>query len=124
MNAASTPLSPASSQASSRAQSPLPVNHRQPNKFIQKIPPIIRYGLPGAVIGSVIPSIYNYIRSRISIPKNISYVQEKPKQEATPVSAALAHNCAVPAPHTTPIPKPTFDPKHPRTGFRYNIPFD
>ena len=114
MNAASTPLSPASSQASSRAQSPLPVNHRQPNKFIQKIPPIIRYGLPGAVIGSVIPSIYNYIRSRISIPKNISYVQEKPVSQVTPV----------PAPHTTPIPKPTFDPKHPRTGFRYNIPFD
>lgn len=121
MNPASPLVSPTSSQMSSRAQSPLPVG--RPNKFIQKIPPVVRYGIPGVIIGSVLPSVYHYLRSKISIPNNSNTtVPEIPKE--TPAPTPEPTITPRPKPRNTAMPRVTFDPKHPRTGYRYNIPFD
>lgn len=121
MNPASPLVSPASSQLTSRAQSPLPVG--RPSKFIQKIPPAIRYGLPGVIIGSVLPGIYHYVRSKISIPNNSNTTApEIPKE--TPAPTPEPTITPRPRPRNTAMPKSTFNPKYPRSGFRYIDPIE
>lgn len=141
MNEITTPpFSASSSQASSRAQSPLPVMMTPRNsflyfarRFIQKIPPLIRYGLPGMAIGAVIPRLYNYTRSKMIAPMNNSSTTQvsQPKSDSikeVPVSTGSTPSKQTKPPVSkqthTPIPKPTYDPKHPRTGYRYTLPFD
>ena len=117
MNPASPLVSPASSQLTSRAQSPVPVG--RPSKFIQKIPPAIRYGLPGVIIGSVLPGIYHYVRSKISIPNNSNTTApEIPKETPAPTPEPTI----TPRPRNTAMPIPTFDPKRPRSGKDFRIP--
>ena len=104
-------VSQQSSQASSRMQSPLVYKTipRHPfaysfRKFINKIPPIIKYGVPGVAIYQVAKSKFNKLTNSIN----------ETQQTKT----------NMPTPNETPIPRSTYDPSHPRTGYRYHAPFD
>lgn len=104
--------SPYSSQASSRAQTPVIFTPKQTfmytaRKFVNKIPPIIKYGLPGLVIGAITPNIYNSVKNKLS-----SENESKTEKLKTPS----------PKPKETPIPRSTYNPAHPRTGYRYHYP--
>lgn len=131
-------VSQQSSQASSRMQSPLIVKTipRHPfaysvRKFINKIPPIIKYGVPGVAIGGLAPYIYqvakNHLQSKClrllgsrnkfnELTNSINETQQTKTNMPSPQSP--------PSPIETPIPRSTYDPSHPRTGYRFHAPFD
>ena len=111
-------VSQQSSQASSRMQSPLIVKTipRHPfaysvRKFINKIPPIIKYGVPGVAIGGLAPYIYQVAKSKFN--KLTNSINETQQTKTN-----------MPTPNETPIPRSTYDPSHPRTGYRFHAPFD
>lgn len=107
-----------SSQASSRVQTPLMTKDipKQPfmylaRKFITKIPPVIKYGIPFAIGGFGLGQIYNSYLNKPAKTDNTTY-ESRPKETLSP------------KPSETPIPRSTFNPQHPRTGYRYHVPFD
>lgn len=108
------------SQASSRMQSPLVYKNipKHPfaysvRKFINKIPPAIRYGLPSAAIGAVLPKLYEVAKNKFNELRNSTQTNDNQVTKTQP-----------PVPSETPIPRSTFNPLHPRTGYRYHAPFD
>lgn len=117
-------VSQPASQSSSRMQSPVVYNPKLPwtykfQKFINKIPPAIRYGLPGVAIGVLGTKLYqaaknkyNSIRHETNNQKNIDTpVDPKPNDPSSHRSPT--------EPNITPIPRSTYNPAHPRTGYRY-----
>ena len=114
-------VSQQSSQASSRMQSPLIVKTipRHPflysiRKFINKIPPIIRYGVPIVAIDRLAPYVYQAMKNKYNKLTNSINETQQTKTDMP----------ATPAPSETPIPRSTYNPLHPRTGYRYHAPFD
>ena len=140
-------VSQQSSQASSRMQSPLIVKTipRHPfaysvRKFINKIPPIIKYGVPGVAIGGLAPYIYqaakNHLQSKClrllgsrnkfnKLTNSINETQQtKTNMPSPPSPHATSLRESTASPSETPIPRSTYDPSHPRTGYRFHAPFD
>ena len=121
------------SQASSRMQSPLVYKNipKHPfaysvRKFINKIPPAIRYGLPGAAIGAVLPKLYEVAKNKFNdVLKHDSRISDaRELRNSTQPNDNQVSKTQQPAPSETPIPRSTFNPLHPRTGYRYHAPFD
>ena len=128
-------VSQQSSQASSRMQSPLIVKTipRHPfaysvRKFINKIPPIIKYGVPGVAIGGLAPYVYqvakNHLQSKCLRLLGSRNKFNKLTNSINETQQAKTNMPSPPSPSETPIPRSTYDPSHPRTGYRYHAPFD
>lgn len=113
--------SPYSSQASSRAQTPVIFTPKQTfmytaRKFVNKIPPIIKYGLPGLVIGAITPNIYNSVKKTLSVESGAHKLSSENESKTEKLKTPS------PKPKETPIPRSTYNPAHPRTGYRYHYP--
>ena len=123
-------VSQQSSQASSRMQSPLIVKTipRHPftysfRKFINKIPPIIRYGVPIVAIDRLAPYVYQAMKNKYNkLTNSINETQQTKTDMPAPHATSLRESTA--SPSETPIPRSTYNPLHPRTGYRYHAPFD
>ena len=111
------------SQASSRMQSPLVYKNipKHPwsytiQKFINKIPPTIRYGLPGIAIGAIGTKLYQAAQNQYNKLQNTTKPLTK---EDRSISSNQKNIDTSVKPRETPIPRSTFNPAHPRTGYRY-----
>lgn len=120
------------SVASSRMQSPLTYEPKHSfiytvKKFINKIPPVIKYGLPGFAIGHLAPMAYHAVQNKFNELRNsLNPNTNETKENKAPVPKSKDPKGlkSPPKPNETPIPRSTYNPAHPRTGYRYHVPFN